>query len=246
MRKPERDKKSLAKLPRRKNHRGNQPRLTVGRKLMGNLQMKLNPRNAWKAFVALLISALIQSTGWSQQAPNTKLNLLTNGDFKQGMTGWELLSFGKQGQATVVQPEAVMVDSLKPRAAGQPAPDSTEIHDGKPSIMINNMAPDDTSVKQKVTVKPATRYRLTGWVKTKNVEGKNMTAKKPTGAGLCLMGGFEGSASIVRTKGWTFLTYDFSSGTRTEIVVGARIGEYATPVKGTAWFSDISLVELGH
>jgi hypothetical protein len=73
-----------------------------------------------------------------------------------------------------------------------------------------------------------------------------MTVKKPTGASLCLMGGFERTDSVLRTKGWTYVTYEFSSGTRSEVVVGVRIGEYATPVKGTAWFSDISLVELGH
>jgi len=196
--------------------------------------------------VALFVTALLQLAGWGQQPPDPKLNLLTNGDFKQAMTGWELLSFGKQGQATVVQPEEVLVDGLRPRAPGQPAPDPTEVHDGKPSLKIENLTPDDTSMKQKVTVKPATRYRLAGWAKVKNVEGKSNGPKKSTGACLCLMGGFEKSESITKTKGWTYLTYEFSSGTRTEIVVGARIGHYATPIRGTAWFSDISLVEIGH
>ncbi len=221
--------------------------MVVGRKLDGQLQMKLIPQNSsWKVFAAFLISAFVHSAAWCQQSPDAKANLLTNGDFKKGMEGWELLSFGKQGQANVVKPEDVMVDGLKPRAAGQPAPDPTEIRDGKPSLKIDNMNPDDTAVKQKVTVKPATRYRLSGWIKTKGVEAKNMMVKKPTGASLCLMGGFEKSEDVLRTKGWTYVKYEFSSGTRSEIVVGARIGIYATPVKGTAWFSDISLVELGH
>jgi len=208
--------------------------------------MKLTPWDVRKLLVALLISALIQLTGRGQEAPDPKSNLLINGDFAQGMTGWELLSFGKQGQATVLQPKDVLLDSLKPPAVGQPAPDPTQIHNGKPSVMINNMDFDDTSVKQKVTVKPGTRYRLSGWIKTKSVEAKKMNVKKPTGALLCIMGGFEGSESIVRTKEWVHVTYDFSSGTRSEIVIGARIGEYATPVKGTAWFSEISLVPIGH
>jgi hypothetical protein len=208
--------------------------------------MKLTPRNLWKLLAALLILALIQSTGWSQQSPDPSQNLLTNGDFKQGLTGWELLSFGKQGQATVVQPGEVLTDGLKPRPLGEPAPDPADIRDGKPSLKIDNMNPDDTAVKQAVKVKPATRYRLAGWVKTKNVEAKNMMVKKPTGACLCLMGGFEKSENAIRTKGWTYLSYEFSSGTRSEIVVAARVGHYATPVKGTAWFSDLSLVELGH
>jgi len=207
--------------------------------------MKFTPWNLWQPLVAVLAFTWIQSTGWSQ-LPDPKTNLLTNGDFKSGMNGWELLSFGKQGQATVVKPEDVMVDNLKPRAAGQPAPDPTEIRDGKPSLKLDNMAPDDSAVKQKVTVKPATRYRLTGWIKTKAVEPKNITAKKPTGACLCIMGAFEHSDMVVQTKGWTHISYEFSSGTRSEIVIAARIGFYATPVKGTAWFSDLALVELAH
>jgi len=73
-----------------------------------------------------------------------------------------------------------------------------------------------------------------------------MRVKKPTGACLCLMGGFEHSEDVIRTKGWTYIKYEFSSGTRSEVVIGARIGMYATPVKGTAWFSELSLVEIGH
>lgn len=207
--------------------------------------MKLTPRNFTKLFSAVLLFVFSPAIGWSQQSVDPKSNLLTNGDFKKGMEGWELLSFGKQGTATVVKPEDVLVDGLKARPAGQPAPDPTDIRDGKPSLKIDNMAPDDTAVKQKVTVKPATRYRLAGWIKAKGVEAKNMMVKKPTGACLCLMGAFEKSEDIIRTKGWTYVKYEFSSGTRSEIVVGLRIGFYATPVKGDAWFSDISLVELG-
>ncbi len=207
--------------------------------------MNFTPRNLWKLLAALLILAGLPSVGWSQQPVDPQQNLLTNGDFKKGLDGWEVLSFGKQGKATVVQPEAVLTDGLKPQALGQPAPDPTEVHDGKPSLKIDNMNPDDTAVKQKVQVKSATRYRLAGWVKTKSVEAKNMMVKHPTGACLCLMGAFEKSADVIRTKGWTYVTYEFSSGTRSEIVVGARIGFYATPVKGTVWFSDLSLVEIG-
>lgn len=208
--------------------------------------MKIIPRNLWTLLGALLLSTFIQPTGWSQQSVDPKSNLLTNGDFSKGMDGWELLSFGKQGTAAVVKPEDVLVDGLKAPAPGQPAPDPTEIHNGKPSLKIENLTIDDTAVKQKVTVKPRTRYRLAAWVKVKAMEAKNMMAKKPSGACLCLMGGFEKSPDMIRTRGWTYLTYDFSSGTRSEVVVGARIGMYASPVKGAAWFSEISLVELGH
>jgi len=220
--------------------------MVVGRKIDGKLLMKLTLRNSCKLLGALLISALIPSTGWSQQSVDPKSNLLINGDFSKGLDGWELISFGKQGTATVVKPEEVLVDGLKAPAPGQAVPDPTEIHNGKPSLKLENLSPDDTAVKQKVTVKPRTRYRLAGWVKVKGLEAKNMRVKKPTGASLCIMGGFEHSEDMIRTKGWTYIKYEFSSGTRSEVVIGARIGMYATPVKGAAWFSELSLEELGH
>ena len=54
------------------------------------------------------------------------------------------------------------------------------------------------------------------------------------------------SASIQKTKQWTKITVDFTSGSKTELPVGAALGYYNENVTGTAWFSELSLVELGH
>jgi hypothetical protein len=205
--------------------------------------MKHAPGTPWKFVFGFLLAALVQSSAFCQAPIDRSLNLLTNGDFQKGMTGWELLSFGHQGQATVLEPGKGLQDALKPAASQGAAPtDPADTHDGKPSLKIENISDDDTAVKQKVTVKPATRYRLSGWIKTKSVEWK---AKGKRGASLCVMGAFESSEPIGRTKGWTHVTYDVASGTRSELFIGARLGMYASPVKGTAWFSDISLTELG-
>lgn len=151
--------------------------MVVVRKIGGKPFIKLALRNSCKLLGALLISALIPSIGWSQQPVDPNSNLLVNGDFSKGTDGWEFQSWGKQGQNSVVKPEDVLVDGLKPRPPGQPAPDPSEIHHGKPSLKLDNMNPDDTEMKQKVKVKPATRYRLSGWAKVKGVEAKNMKGK---------------------------------------------------------------------
>jgi hypothetical protein len=192
----------------------------------------------------MLVVALVQNSSFGQAPLDPNLNLLTNGDFTQGTTGWEFLSFGHQGKATVLAPGKGLEDALKPVAPQGEAPtDPTEIHDGKPSLKIENITDDDTALKQKVKIKPATRYRLSGWIKTKSVEWK--LAKGKRGASVCIMGGFDSSEPIGKTKGWTHAIYEFSSGTRSEIFIGARLGMYASGVRGTAWFSDITLTEVG-
>jgi len=212
--------------------------------------MKDAPRILWKLLLGFLCIVSIESSGYCQGPLDPTLNLLVNGDFKKGTEGWDLHAWAGQGQTAVAQPGQALVDQLKPTGApGQPAPDPAETHDGKPSIRLENISYDDAALWQKVKVKPATRYRLSGWVKTKNVEWKEKNAKEfnqKRGASLCIQGGFEKSESIGHAKGWTHLTYDFASGTRSELVIGARLGFYSSPVKGTAWFSDISLVEVGH
>src|SRR4051812_5350724 len=99
-----------------------------------------------------LVAAFILATALSLpalgQAGADKGNLLTNADFAKGVEGWEFNAHHKVGQVTA---------------------DPAEKRDGKPSVRIDNASPDDSTLSQKVAVKPATRYRLTGWAKTKNV-----------------------------------------------------------------------------
>jgi len=211
--------------------------------------MKLFPLLSRKLIFAFSLAVFVQPSAFCQAPLDPNLNLLTNGDFKKGTEGWDLHAWAGQGQAAVAQPGQALADQLKPTGApGQPAPDPAETHDGKPSIRLENISYDDAALWQKVKVKPATRYRLSGWVKTKSVEWKEKNMKdfnQKRGACLCIQGGFEKTDAIGRTKGWTHLDYEFSSGTRSEVTVGARLGFYSSPVKGTAWFSDVSLVELG-
>jgi hypothetical protein len=153
-------------------------------------------------------------------------NLFKNPNFEKGLEGWSMVSFQKKGDMAV---------------------DNKELHHGKPSLRIDNPGPDFVFVRQMVG-KPNRRYRLTGYVKTKDVEPAKPGAKD----GACLMVGFTAEAHpdttvmVPGTTPWTKMTLDFTTTAKTEIRVGAGLGHYNANVTGTAWFSELSLVELGH
>lgn len=113
--------------------------------------------------------------------------------------------------------------------------------DGKPSLRIVNAEPDHTQMNQKVTVKPNTRYQLSGYIKTKDVEPVKRGAKE--GAELMVAGGWSRTVPMSHTGPWVRVSHDFVTGNETEIVVGMSLGHYGAMVSGTAWFCDLSLVE---
>jgi hypothetical protein len=162
-------------------------------------------------------------------------NLFKNPNFENGTDHWELLAFGKEARMTV---------------------DQKERHNGKPSLRIDNPEGSLSFVKQMVAGKPDTHYQLSGYIMTKDVE----PVKEGSKAGACLMVGFSAevrvgqtqskarggkSASIQKTNQWTKIAVDFTTGSKTALPVGAAMGYYTEDVKGTAWFSELSLVELG-
>ena len=173
------------------------------------------------------------------EAPEPEIagrNLFKNPNFEHGTDGWELVAFGKKGTMSV---------------------DKKELHNGKPSLRIDNPEGGLTFVRQKVAGKPNTHYLFSGYIMTKDVEPEK--AGKDWGA--CLMVGFTAevyvgqsqakarggkSASIQKTKQWTKVTVDYTSGSKTDLPVGGALGYYNENVTGTAWFSELSLVELGH
>lgn len=110
---------------------------------------------------------------------------------------------------------------------------------GTPGLRITTSEPSDCGVAVTVPVQPATRYRLSGWIRTAEVEPR----RGSDGAMLNVHGG-------VRTKGvqgttdWTQVGAEFESGDRDEIVVHCLFGGYGG-ASGTAWFDDVSLVALG-
>lgn len=171
-----------------------------------------------RLLAAVILLAAVSHSGFSQQPAGGKPNLLTNPSFEEGQTGWDFSNWHKRGTITV---------------------ETTEKRDGTKSVSIENPAADDSFLKQTIAVKPKTRYRISGYIKTKDIVGKG------AGATISLEGGFEKTEVITATKSWTKVSFEFDSGAVDKIKIGPRLGHYSSPVMGKAWFDDLTLVELG-
>jgi len=88
-----------------------------------------------------------------------------------------------------------------------------------------------------VAVKPNTSYRLSGWIKTKEVRGA-------VGALLNLQNLPEArTTALAGTKDWTRVATIFRSAAATEVDVNCLFGGWGSAT-GQAWFDDIALEEL--
>jgi hypothetical protein len=171
--------------------------------------------------VLALAAGLLSGSLYSQEAPAKGTNLFTNAAFAEGTQGWNV----KAATGCIAE----VTDS--------------EMRDGKPSLRITNPKGADTHVTQKIAVKPNTRYRATAYVKTKDVVPDKPGSKN--GASMAISGGYQTSESIQKSKPWAKVELEFETGGQTEIVIGPRLGQYYNPVAGTAWFSEVNLVEIG-
>jgi hypothetical protein len=155
-------------------------------------------------------------------APENEPNLVANGNFADGTKGWELIAFGKKGTMAI---------------------DTKELFDGKPTLRIDNIEGDHSFVRQILKGKPNTRYRLSGYIKTMNVEPVKGSGKE----GAVVMIGMvtDTSEPLQKSTEWTRVSVDFTPEHPDEIRVGPSLGTYGRPVTGTAWFSGITLTELG-
>ena len=146
-------------------------------------------------------------------------NLLKNGSFENGMEGWTLFSWDKLGTAVV---------------------DHDEMHAGHASVRIEKVVGDDDVLQQNVSLKPSTRYRLSGWIKVK----KDAKAAELS-ASLNVSDATDKPEFVSNTSSWTHVSRDFSTGAKPNLRVGPRLGYHGAKATGTAWFTEISLVELG-
>ena len=154
------------------------------------------------------------------------VNLFENATFEKGTEGWKLSAWREKAIA---------------------AKDEQSTHTGHSSIRIESPKMTDTHLTQQIFVKPQTLYRLSGWIKTENVVKPEGPPQRGGAAGACLAieGGYEKTQDVFGTKDWTFVSVDISSGARSSLTVGARLGHYGKLVTGAAWFADMSLVESG-
>jgi len=199
-----------------------------GRKAEGDTtQHTMNPSKLIFCAAALLSFLNIITRAQENAIPgapaaSANKNLFTNGNFEQGTDGWTLSAWNKKGQMSM---------------------DADVLHNGKPSLRVENIQGDDTQVTQKVAVKPNTRYRIVGYIRTKDVQTEKRGGKD--GATLAVQGGFLKTPPVVKTKPWTRVTMEYVTGKESEITLGPRLGHNSAAVVGTAWFSELSLTEIG-
>lgn len=170
------------------------------------------------SLLALAATFAVVSPTFARQAIPAGRNLLSDPSFEGRQPNWGFFS-------------------LRHRATA--AFDKTEKRSGKSSLRIDNMANDDSFLKQVVTVKPRTRYRFTGYIKTRN------PVPKGAGATLSLDGNFAPKASVVGRQDWKKVSFEFDTGPLTSIKVGPRLGHPSRLATGTAWFDDLQLIEVG-
>lgn len=109
-------------------------------------------------------------------------------------------------------------------------------HSGKQSVKISSAEGGDASWTTVAPVKPYSRYRLSGWIKTQEV-------KALTGKGALLnLHNLQPlqTAAIIGTQDWTRVELLFDTGGNDALQVNCLLGGWGKAT-GTAWYDDIQL-----
>ncbi|MBN1697938.1 MAG: PilZ domain-containing protein [Spirochaetales bacterium] len=114
-------------------------------------------------------------------------------------------------------------------------------YEGKRSMAIANLLPNDSKVIQWLDVEPDTLYRLSCWVNVKDVGGEGRA-----GANITVLGVKETSETVFETNGgWQYLqVYGKTAEGQRELAVAARLGFYGHLVTGLAYFDDMQFEKV--
>ncbi len=110
---------------------------------------------------------------------------------------------------------------------------------GGRSVMISSEKGADASWLAVVPVRPYSRYKLSGWVKT-----ENLVPGTSRGAQINIDGEEEWrTAAITGTRDWTKVEVEFDAGPNDALEVTCLFGGWGRAT-GKAWFDDVELVRL--
>lgn len=107
-----------------------------------------------------------------------------------------------------------------------------QFHGGKQAVRAVTTADADTSIYADVTLKPDTRYRLAGWVKTLALQGGKVSFSDNVAR-------LETEAIRRRDTDWSEVEIEFNSGDRTSSSIGLL-----HMTRGEAFYDDVRLAEL--
>lgn len=108
-------------------------------------------------------------------------------------------------------------------------------HSGTKSLFIQADRFTNGRWSSKVLLKPWSKYRFTGWIKTENLVPEN-----GKGAGFRMMGLQADTQGLVGTNDWTRITCEFDTG-NDDCVTIACVLNIDGDAKGRAWFDDMNM-----
>ena len=109
---------------------------------------------------------------------------------------------------------------------------------GGTALKISSPFTADAGAGATFPVKPNTRYRFGGWVRTEKLENRG-----GKGASFNIHGGAS-SEAISGTHDWQELSLEFNSGNQSEVLVHCLFGGHGGGT-GTAWYDDLYFNEIG-
>ncbi len=151
--------------------------------------------------------------------------------------------FGISVKNPIANPSFEDVDGNMPKgwrtvnwqARAEFAVDETAAHTGKRSIRISSADGADASFQVLVPVQPFAKYRLSGWIKTRDL--KPGTSK---GALINLHGIDIMTNAVSGTQDWTRVEVLFDSEATDAVSVNCLFGGWGRAT-GTAWYDDVQL-----
>ena len=154
----------------------------------------------------------------SAAQPITPLGVIRNPSFEKSFkdrpAGWETRTYGGRGEFKYVE-------------GGRT---------GKRAVCLSSESGADIGWLTSAPVKPRSQYRLSGWIKTENVE-----AGSGKGALLNLHNVQPlQTPAVIGTKDWTQVELVFDSGDRAAVEINCLFGGWGLST-GKAWYDDVRL-----
>jgi alpha-N-arabinofuranosidase len=153
-------------------------------------------------------------------AARADAQLLHNRGFEAGRDGWSLDVFGAQPTIDV---------------------DTAVLHEGKQSLRITATAPSDTALSQEVKLRGGCCYRLTGWVRTSQLDPQGapvsgtFQVQRPGGKGVIASG-----ANHQGDTEWKQVAIFFEAPPDGLVRIAVFFVGFGKGT-GTAWFDDLKL-----
>ena len=125
------------------------------------------------------------------------------------------------------------------RSTGQPkaefAVDESVAHSGKRSIRISSADGADSSFQSIVIVQPYAKYRLSGWIKTRDLKPGTSRGALINLHAMDIM-----TKAVSGTQDWTRVEVVFDTAGTDAVSVNCLFGGWGKAT-GTAWFDDVRL-----